>query len=108
MSLEYTPLLIAAVLIFSARILDVSLGTMRIIFISRGFKHLAAIVSFFEILIWLFAITQIMKNLNNYIYYIAFAGGFASGTFVGIWIENKLAMGVAVILILTQKKTPAV
>jgi uncharacterized protein YebE (UPF0316 family) len=105
MSLESIPWLLIAILIFFARILDVGLGTMRIIFISRGFKYLATTVSFFEILIWLFAITQIMKNLNNYAYYVAFAGGFASGTFVGIWIENKLAMGVAIIRIITQNNT---
>jgi len=102
MSLESIPWLIIAVLIFCARMLDVGLGTMRIIFISRGFKYFAATVSFFEIFIWLLAITQIMKNLNNYVYYVAYAGGFATGTFLGMWIENKLAMGVAIIRIIFE------
>ena len=57
--------LILPLLIFLARVLDVSIGTVRVIFISRGLKYLAPIVGFFEILIWLLAIGQIMKNLSN-------------------------------------------
>ena len=57
-------------LIFFARVCDVSLGTIRIIFVSKGIKYLAPIVGFFEILIWLLALGQIMQNLNNVFYYI--------------------------------------
>ena len=66
-------------LIFSARIFDVTLGTLRVIFITRGMKYLSASVGFIEILIWLLAIGQIFKNLNNVACYMAYAGGFASG-----------------------------
>jgi len=91
------------VLIFVARILDVSLGTVRVIFVSRGFKYLAPLVGFFEILIWLLAIGQIMKNLSNPACYIAYAGGFAMGNFVGIHIAEKLSLGVVLIRVVTKK-----
>lgn len=90
-------------LIFMARIADVSIGTIRVIFISRGLKYLAPIVGFFEILIWLLAIGQIMKNLSNPACYIAYAGGFAMGNFVGIWIAEKLSLGVVLIRVVTKK-----
>jgi uncharacterized protein YebE (UPF0316 family) len=90
-------------LIFIARIADVSIGTIRVIFISRGLKYLAPIVGFFEILIWLLAIGQIMRNLSNPACYIAYAGGFAMGNFVGIWIAEKLSLGVVLIRVVTAK-----
>lgn len=90
-------------LIFVARVIDVSMGTVRVIFVSRGLKYLAPLVGFFEILIWLLAIGQIMKNLSNPACYIAYAGGFAMGNFVGIWIAEKLSLGVVLIRVVTKK-----
>ncbi|HUU16004.1 MAG TPA: DUF2179 domain-containing protein [Sedimentisphaerales bacterium] len=90
-------------LIFMARIFDVSLGTVRVIFVSRGFKYLAPVIGFFEILIWLLAIGQIMKNLSNPACYIAYAGGFAMGNFVGIHIAEKLSLGLVMIRVITKK-----
>lgn len=89
--------------IFLARVCDVTLDTLRIIYVSRGMKFLAPIIGFFEVLIWLIAITQIFHNLTNPIYYIAYAGGFAMGNFIGIIIEAKMAIGTVVIRIITQK-----
>jgi uncharacterized protein YebE (UPF0316 family) len=91
-------------LIFIARICDVTLGTIRIIFVSRGQKILAPLVGFVEILIWLTAIGKIMQNLGNVYCYLAYAAGFAAGNFVGIYIEEKLAMGVFLIRIITKKQ----
>ncbi|OHB62055.1 MAG: hypothetical protein A2167_03650 [Planctomycetes bacterium RBG_13_46_10] len=89
-------------LIFVARIADVSIGTMRVIFVSRGFKYLAPVVGFFEVLIWILAMGQIMKNLSNPVCYIAYAGGFAMGNYIGICISEKLSLGVVLIRIITQ------
>lgn len=91
------------ILIFFARVGDVSLGTIRIIFISKGIKYLAPLIGFFEILIWLVAISQIMQNLTNIYYYIFYAGGFATGNLVGIIIEEKLSIGTVAIRIITRK-----
>jgi len=90
-------------LIFIARVSDVSLGTVRVIFVSRGLKYLAPVVGFFEIIIWLLAIGQIMQNLTNPMCYIAYAGGFATGNYIGIWIAEKLSLGVVLIRVITSK-----
>ena len=96
-------LMILPLLIFFARVTDVTIGTMRIIFVSRGFRFIAACAGFFEILIWLFAIGQIMNNLDSWINYMAYAGGFAVGNYIGITIEQRLALGYLVVRIITQR-----
>lgn len=90
-------------MIFVARIFDVSIGTLRIIFVSKGKKVLAPILGFFEVLIWIIAISKIMENATHFIYYIFYAGGFAAGNYIGMLIEEKLAYGVVVVRIITQK-----
>jgi uncharacterized protein YebE (UPF0316 family) len=90
-------------LIFLARVADVTMGTVRVIFVSRGMKYLAPVVGFFEILIWLLAIGQIMKNLSSPVCYIAYAGGFAMGNYIGITIAEKLSLGVVLIRVVTAK-----
>ena len=92
---------ILPLLIFAARIIDVSIATIRIMFISKGIKSWTAILAFFEILIWLLAMTQIMKNLSNPVCYIAYASGFAMGTYFGILIEEKLAVGKVLVQVIT-------
>jgi uncharacterized protein YebE (UPF0316 family) len=100
---EIFKLIVIPLLIFLARICDVTLDTARIIYVSRGMKLLAPLIGFFEVLIWLLSITQIMNNLTNVVYYIAYAGGFAMGNFIGIYIEERMAIGTVVIRIITQK-----
>ncbi|MDD4878024.1 MAG: DUF2179 domain-containing protein [Candidatus Nanoarchaeia archaeon] len=94
--------LILPLLIFFARILDVSIGTIRVIFISRGLKFLAPMLGFFEVLIWLLAIRQVMANLSSPLYFIAYAAGFATGTFVGIVLEDKISIGKVIIRIIAR------
>ncbi len=89
-------------LIMLSRVCDVTIGTIRIIFVSKGQKFLASFLGFFEVLIWLIAIGQIMKNLNNAACYIGYAAGFALGNYIGIAVENKLAMGTLAIRIYTN------
>ena len=95
--------LVIPLLIFLARIVDVSIGTVRILFISRGKKYLAPIMGFCEVLVWLLAIGQIMRNLTNVLCYVAYAGGFATGTYVGLWIEEKLAVGLLMVRVVTHR-----
>jgi uncharacterized protein YebE (UPF0316 family) len=90
-------------IIFFSRICDVSLGTLRHVFISKGYKRIVPFIGFFEVLIWIVVVAQVMKNLNNVVCYFAFAGGFASGTYIGLWIEEKLALGMQVIRIITNQ-----
>jgi len=84
-------------LIFVARILDVTLMTLRIVFSAQGRRSIAPIVGFFEVLIWILAISQIMRNLTNPLTYIAYAAGFAAGNYMGLFIEQKLAMGMVAV-----------
>lgn len=80
-------------LIFFARVFDVTLGTLRIIFTSRGLRNLAPVLGFVETFVWIMAVSSLVKHAQNVAAYIGYAGGFAMGTFVGMMIENRLAMG---------------
>jgi uncharacterized protein YebE (UPF0316 family) len=93
---------ILPLLIFTARVLDVSLQTMRIVYVSRGQKKLAPIVGFFEVIIWLLAIKIIFDNVDNVVGYLAYGAGFALGNYVGIWLEQKMAVGRVGIRIITR------
>lgn len=93
---------IVPLLIFIARILDVSIGTIRIIMVSKGSKILAPILGFFEAIIWLLAITQVMQHLSNVACFIAYGFGFAMGNYVGIVIEEKIALGLQAVRFITK------
>jgi uncharacterized protein YebE (UPF0316 family) len=90
-------------LIFVSRILDVTIGTIRIVMVSKGQKIWAPLLGFFEILIWLLAISRIFENLDNWACYFAYAAGFATGNYIGLIIEERLAMGIVKIQIITRK-----
>jgi len=100
---ETFTLVVIPILIFLARLIDVTFGTMRIIMISRGRKYIAPILAFCEIMIWLFAISQVVQHLTNITYYLAYGCGYATGTFIGILIEEKIAIGKVIIRIITKK-----
>ncbi|HOI53940.1 MAG TPA: DUF2179 domain-containing protein [Phycisphaerae bacterium] len=88
--------------IILARVVDVSLGTMRIIFVARGHKLLAPIMGFFEVLIWVLAVGQVFKNLTNPVCLVAYGLGFATGNYVGMVIEERLATGLVSLRVITQ------
>jgi uncharacterized protein YebE (UPF0316 family) len=87
----------------SARICDVTIGTIRIILVSRGERVLASLAGFVEVLIWIVVVSQVMSNLGGWINYVAYAAGFAMGNYVGITIERRLAMGMVVMRVITNK-----
>ena len=99
----FTYILLPA-LIFLARVMDVSIGTIRIVMVSKGHKIWAPILGFFEVLIWLIAITKIIQNLDNWLCYIAYGLGFAAGNYVGLIIEEKMALGIVKLQIITRKE----
>jgi uncharacterized protein YebE (UPF0316 family) len=94
------------ILIFLARVGDVSLNTLRVMFVLNGKKNVAPILGFFEALIWLLAIGQIIQNIDNPVSYFAYAGGFAAGTYVGMSIEEKLALGRVLVRVITVEPMP--
>lgn len=95
--------LILAFLIFLARVCDVSLGTFRHAMIMRGKKLPAFLLAFMESLIWIYAVSRVLKIVNDPLTSLAFATGFATGTYVGISIENLFKIGEQVVRIFSYK-----
>lgn len=91
--------------IFFSRILDVTIGTIRIIMISKGMKVFAPILGFFEVFIWIIVISNIMKHAEGIVPYIFYSLGFATGNYIGMIIEEKVALGFVVLRVITQKKS---
>ncbi|MBN1340061.1 MAG: DUF2179 domain-containing protein [Bacteroidales bacterium] len=105
MNLPVFTWVIIPLLIFIARVMDVSIGTLRLIFIAKGFKLLAPILGFFEVIIWLLAISQIMQQLNNFMCYIAYGLGFAAGNYIGIVIDEKMSIGNVIVRVFPKENT---
>lgn len=89
-------------LIFIARVADVSIGTIRVILVMQGKKDLAPLLGFFESIIWLLAIGQIFQHIDNPVSYISYATGYAFGTYMGIILEEKMALGRVVVRVITS------
>jgi uncharacterized protein YebE (UPF0316 family) len=90
------------IVIVLARVTDVSLGTLRIMLVSKGHKKIAPIISFFESLIWILVAGQIIKNISmdlsnidplDFVPMVAYALGYALGTYIGMKLEVKLSLG---------------
>jgi uncharacterized protein YebE (UPF0316 family) len=96
---------LACLLIFLARIVDVSLGTIRTIVVVQGRAYIAWFLGFCEVLVWVIVVTQVIQNLTNVAYIISYALGFATGNVVGIMIENHVAIGTQIVRIFTRKGT---
>jgi uncharacterized protein YebE (UPF0316 family) len=89
--------------VFLAEMCVVTLGTLRIIFIGQGRKLLAPALGLFEITIWLFAIGQVMRHLDELGCFAGFAAGFVCGNFLGILIDKRLALGTIVVRTITAR-----
>lgn len=93
---------IGALLIFFLRVIDVSLATVRLLMSVRGRKFVAAGLGFVEILIWITAVGTALQNMSSWLHVVAYAAGFAAGTFVGLTIEERLAIGMAVVRVTSR------
>jgi uncharacterized protein YebE (UPF0316 family) len=97
------PVWLLCLLIFALRVCDVTLGTIRTVSIVKGYLTLAAALGFFEVMIWILVVSQVIKRIDESVFLaIAFAGGFAAGNAAGILVERKLAMGTSVVRILSS------
>lgn len=90
------------ILIFLGRLVDVTLGTLRIILIGRGLRRLAPLVGFVEVLVWLIVLTTVVEQLDRPLNFIAYAGGFAAGTWAGMLIEARIALGLVTARVITD------
>ncbi len=93
---------ILPLLILMARIVDVSMDTIRVILVAKGYRQYAPFVGFFQALVWVITITRVMVNLDNWTTYLGYAAGFGAGTYVGMRIEEKLALGHELIRVITR------
>ncbi|MDM8007246.1 MAG: DUF2179 domain-containing protein [Phycisphaerae bacterium] len=96
------------VFIFFARIADVSIGTLRTICVIRGMRILAPVLGFFEVAIWITAVSGVLTHLDHWYNVVAYAGGFATGNAVGMWIEERLAFGMQAIRLISCTRSAAV
>ena len=87
--------------IFFGRICDVSLGTLRILFVSKGEKTIAPLIGFVEVFIWVVIIAQVLSRANDLVSYLAYAGGYGAGTYIGLCMEERIAFGYAKIRVFT-------
>jgi uncharacterized protein YebE (UPF0316 family) len=99
--LEFVPWLLVPG-IFAARVLDVSMGTVRTILLIRGMAIMAACIGFVEVLIWLVAASQVLSRLDAWYLAIAYAAGFGAGNLVGVWLESKLALGLELVRVVSE------
>jgi len=95
---------IGALVIFVLRVLNMTLDTLRMLFVMRGKKTLSWVVGFVVSLIYVILLTSILSNLNSPLYIIAYAAGFATGGVVGMWIEERLAIGYTNIQIISPRR----
>lgn len=100
---DYYNWLLLPLIIFISRICDVTLGTLRHVMMARGQKTIVPFLGFFEVLIWIIVVSQVMKHINNFACYIAWAGGFAAGNYIGLLIEERIALGLQIIRIITNQ-----
>lgn len=104
--LDTAPFWALAAAVFFARMCDVTLGTMRMIAVVHGRAATAVVLGFFEILIWITAVSGVIVKLVDYpLLMVAYAGGFAAGNAVGITLERRLAMGSCVITLVSKTGT---
>ena len=91
-----------ALLIFLLRIVDVSCDTMRVLFTVRGKRLIAGMLGFIQALIWIFAVANAIRHLDSIIHILGYAGGYATGTMVGITIEKAVAYGLSTVRIVSR------
>ncbi|MDW3197644.1 MAG: DUF5698 domain-containing protein [Cytophagales bacterium] len=100
---EFTEWILVPFFIFFARVCDVSLDTIRIINVNQNNRWVADLLGFFQVMIWLLAVKQVMQNLNNFYYYFFYAGGFAAGNFIGLMIQEKLVKGIVLVRVISTQ-----
>lgn len=99
--------IVLPILIMLARICDVSIGTMRVIFVSKGYRKIAAFLGFVELLVWLIVGRQVLVKSDNVLHFIAYAAGFGLGNYVGMLIEDKMSIGIVMVRVILRENNTA-
>jgi len=100
--MDYSVILMCLLIIF-ARITDVALGTIRTVNVIQGRRGIVWVLGLFEMLIWVFAVSRVIANLNEPLYAVSYAVGFATGNIVGMAIESRVALGNQVVQVFTRE-----
>lgn len=95
-------------MIFSLRVIELSLDTIRVLMVMRGRKGPAWLLGFFQATIFVFAISYVLSGLDNPINMLGYAAGFATGTVVGMYIEERLAIGHIQMSIISPRRGSAI
>ena len=101
-------LIFSALIIFTLRLADQSLGTMRALLVSKNKPIYAAVIGLVESAIWIVAISQVIKDIDDPILIGAYATGFAAGTILGTYIERIVGVGNIVVRVFTASNSPSV
>ncbi len=94
-------------LVFGARVIDVSLETLRIILLARGGRLIVPAIAFVEIIFWIVSLGLVVNEFTNPVYLISYGAGFAAGNYAGILLEERLAMGICVLRVITSEEDRA-
>jgi uncharacterized protein YebE (UPF0316 family) len=95
---------LSAGLIFTLRVTDMTLDTMRVLFVMRGRKPIAWVLGFFQATVFVIAITTVIRDLSNPLNIIGYAAGFATGVLVGMTIEERLAIGYLHMRVISSRR----
>lgn len=106
--LEFIPVALLPILIFFIRVTDMSLDTMRVLFVVRGRRAQAWIVGFLQSALWVIAVASVLSHLDNLLNVLAYAAGFATGNVVGMRIEERLAIGHSHLRVISPQRGEAV
>ncbi|MEB3213622.1 MAG: DUF5698 domain-containing protein [Leptolyngbyaceae bacterium] len=103
-----TETIFGTAIIFCSRLTDVTIGTLRISMLVRGYRKIAVTLSFIESLLWLFATSKAIQGIDDPLKFLAFGAGFASGTLLGSMIDGWLALGDSAIRVIAPVHSPPV
>ncbi len=106
--LEFIPVALLPILIFFIRVTDMSLDTMRVLFVVRGRRAQAWVVGFLQSALWVIAVASVLSHLDNLFNVLAYAAGFATGNVVGMQIEERLAIGHSHLRVISPQRGEAV
>ncbi|MCZ6529926.1 MAG: DUF5698 domain-containing protein [Chloroflexi bacterium] len=106
--LEFIPVALLPILIFFIRVTDMSLDTMRVLFVVRGRRAQAWVVGFLQSALWVIAVASVLSHLDNLLNVLAYAAGFATGNVVGMRIEERLAIGHSHLRVISPQRGEAV
>lgn len=99
---------LGAGIIFGLRLIDMSLDTLRVLFVMRGRRGISWVVGFFQALVFVAAITSVLQDVGNPLNMFGYAAGFATGNVLGMLIEERLALGHTHIRLVSSRRGSAI